>query len=448
MGRIKYGWLLAFILPWPEAFAVEVRLVPKAQGEEGLNLNQAMDQAVEKSPLREASRAAERAATARKDQSGEGMGPHLDLEANRAWVDTDVNKLAGKVLPNGTRIPDQVSNAALTLSQPLTDIWTQKRRKDADQHMEEAARAEVETQTQTVRSRTAEAYIQVLKAARRLAISQESQTLIEQQKKDASLQQKQGRLAVLDFQRFELAAAEATTVTSDAAASLEAAVISLQELIGVAPRAVWVLEDLETPPAPPAVNPKQERPELAGAGARIAAAQSSQSAAEMDYWPKVQAFARVQRDFAAKDIEIPLPGFESTYPKEDYRDNFSYGLSLNWRLWDNLSRLAHNRELSALVEKAENEKAGLASSVRVEQAQANAEWQRVEERLRSAIVASDLSDKIYRSFESKFKNGLAMTTDMLGAERDRTRSHSLLADARYDVQLAAVRLRRAYGERP
>lgn len=448
MGRIN---LLVSLATWFSLFsdlqaAVEVQIING--GADALTLTQVMDQAEGKSPAREASRAAERAAEARRQQDTAGVGPRLDLEANQAWFDKDVNKLAGEVLPNGTRIPDEVSNAALTLSQPLTDAWAQNKRAEADRHLQSAATAEVETQTQAVRSRAAEAYIQVLKAARRLQISRESQSLIEQQKRDASLQQKQGRLALLDFQRFELASAEASTVTTDASASLEAAVIQLQELLRDPPRSKWVLSDLGPVPSSPPRPAAPERPELKGAAERVAAASVMQTAARIDYWPRLQAFVRVQRDFAAKDINIPLPGFESSYPRDDYRDNFSYGFAMNWRLWDNLSRQAHDRELFAQVQKAEQDREGLASNVRLEQAQAEAEWSRVQERLRSATVASDLSEKIYRSFDSKFKNGLATTTDMLQAERDRTRSSSLLADARYDTQLAAIRLKRSFGQRP
>lgn len=414
-----------------------------------LSLADAMDKAEQQSPLRRASEAAERAAAARVSQTKGSRGPRLGIEANQGWIDENVNKLAGETLPNGTRVPDEISNASLVLSQPVTGLFTLQSKAEAEQKLAAAAHADVLYQRQDVRSRTAEAYVRVLKAARRLAISQESQTLIERQKKDADLQLAEGRLAKLDQERFELASTDAANQTADAAVSLEAAVIALQELIGWQPTAGsgWVLNDLSAEVPALKIAP-QTRPELQVAEARTEAAKSYKSAAKVDYWPNVNAYVRYQRDFAAKDIVVPIPGFQATFPKEDYRDNFSYGFALNWVLWDWQQRQAHDAELSAEVQRSEQLKENVASQLRVEEAQARAEWQRAQDRLRSAEVALNLSQSIYKSFATKFKNGLATTTDVLAAERDQARSQASLADAQYDLHLAAIRLRRSLGGQP
>ncbi|HET9239352.1 MAG TPA: TolC family protein [Oligoflexus sp.] len=439
-------WIsLAWILPLQASAASDprVRLVKKGSG---LSLDEAMQRAEKESSALKSLEAARQASEARADQAGDSKGPRLSLEAQRAWIDTDVNKLAGKTLPNGIRNPDNVNTAGVVVTQPLTGWFALNNKEEAEQHLTEAARADYEASVQDLRSRSAETFLRVLKATRLRDIARQSLGVIQKQKNDAEALRRQGKLAQLDFDRFSFAESEAITQLSDAESQLLVAAAALREQINLPADQELVLEDIESQTTVNAQNHSDQRSELRSAAERAEAFKSYRAAAQIDYYPTVNAFARFDRDFAAEDIVIPIPG-APTYPKEDYRDRFTYGLSLNWVLWDGLARKARVRELTAESERVTLQRAALASNLRIEEAQTAAEYDKAQQTLRNAEVSARLSEEIFEAFTAKFQNGLATTTDVLSAERDLTRARAQLASTGYDLQMAAIRYNRAHGSK-
>jgi outer membrane protein TolC len=434
---------LALALPLRAAAAGDprVRLVKKGSG---LSLDEAMQRAEKESSALKSLEAARAASEARADQAGDSQGPRVSVEAQRAWIDTDVNKLAGKTLPNGIRNPDNVNTAGVVVTQPITGWFALNNKQEAEQHLTEAARADYEASVQDLRSRSAENFLRVLKATRLRDIARQSLGVIQKQKNDAEALRKQGKLAQLDFDRFAFAESEAVTQLSDAESQLLVAAAALREQINVPADQELVLEDIDAEAKVKSQDHSDQRSELRSAAERAEAFKSYRSAAQVDYYPTVNAFARFDRDFAAEDIVIPLPG-TPTYPKEDYRDRFIYGLTLNWVLWDGLARNARVRELSAESDRVTLQRAALASSLRIEEAQTEAEFEKAQQTLRNAQVSARLSEEIFKAFTAKFQNGLATTTDVLSAERDLTRARAQLASTGYDLQMAAIRYNRAHG---
>ncbi len=424
------------------AFSGSLEIVGKGAG---LSLAQAMNQAERVSSALKAQEAAVTAAEARRSQALGAMGPRLSLEAQRAWIDPNSNKLAGETLPNGVRYPDEVSNAGVQITQPITAWFSLDNKADAEQHLSLAAKAEREAGGQDLRAKTAENFLKGLKSIRLREVARQSLTVIQRQKKDAQLLQNQGKLAPLDFSRFAFAESEAVTQLAEAEAQLAIAEQTLREQLDTPAGQALQLEDVDPKISEANRNPALARPELKGAEQKVQAYRSYQSAANIDFYPNINAFARFDRDFAAKDIIIPLPG-APTYPKEDYRDRFSYGLTLQWVLWDGMSRSARDRELAAESERASRQSLALASQLRVETAQALADWERTQQTLRNAELSAKLSEEIFHAFTTKFKSGLATTTDVLSAERDLTRARAQLISSGYDLRLAAIRLNRAQGQ--
>ncbi len=442
---LPFIFLLGFILP-PQLQAADeaaVRLVAKGSG---ISLQEAMNKAEQESSALKAQEAALDIAAARVEQTGGNKGPRVSLEAQRAWIDSNVNKLAGVTLPNGIRSPDEISSAGLLLTQPITNWFVLNNKENAEQHLAEAARADREAGGQDLRSRTAETFLLVLKETRLREIAKQSLAVIQKQKRDAELLRAQGKLAQLDFARFSFAESEAVTQVSDEESKLFVAAAILREQLNIPVDQELVLEDIEGKSIIDKLSSKNERAELRSAQERSEAFKSYRSAARIDYLPTVNAFARFDRDFAAVDINIPIPG-APVYPKEDFRDRFSYGFTLNWVLWDGMARGARDRELAAEANRATLQKQALASSLRIEEAQTSAALEKTRQTLRNAEVSAKLSEEIFNAFTAKFRNGLATTTDVLSAERDLTRARAQLASTGYDLQMAAIRYNRALGNK-
>ncbi len=440
----KIGLALLSVLLTQSAFGAEtVVIAPGGNG--ALELDAAMEMAYQHSFNRQVAEEDKLGSEARQRILSGSNGPRLSVEASRGWIDTDVNKLAGKTLPTGQRYPDQISAVGVVIAQPITQIFANRSRLNAEEKLTESSKSQILAEGNDAKLQGAEAYIAALKAIRFLAISKESQELIGRQRKDANLLKDSGRLATLDYSRFELAVSESNTLVSDAEAQLQVASDNLHEVLGIPNEQAIALTDLKSF-AQSATASSQERAELQGASRRVEALESQLKAQRVEYWPQVNAFARYSRDFAAKDVNVNFAGLNVNIPKEDFRDQMSYGFNLQWDIWDWGTRSGRSAEIGTQVSKARIQHDALASRLRLETSRADAEWNRANQILRDAQLADKLSADILRSFDIKFRNGLATTTDLLSVQRDRIRAQAQLANATYDLQGAFLRKRRAEGQ--
>lgn len=430
---------------WTGAAVAEesLRIVPPSTTG-ALTLDEAMRLALSHSYTRLSAEQDQVASQARQSSIKGGMGPKLSLEAARGWIDTDVNKLAGQTLATGQRYPDQISSLGAVITQPITQIFASRERLEAERKLEDATKSQLQVEANEAKLRGAEAYIQALKAVRFLAINRESQDLILKQKRDAKSLLSSGKLSELDYSRFELAASEANSLVVDAEAQLKVAGDALREALGLTAGQELKLAELGEL-GPLSTTAVTERSELQSASRRVEVAESQLRAQKVDYWPQLNAFARYSRDFAAEDVNVNFLGLAINLPKEDFRDQFSYGFNLQWDIWDWGTRSGRQAELGSQLSKARISHDALASRLRVENSQAEAEWDRATQNLKNAQIADKLSAAILKSFDLRFRNGLATTTDLLSVQRDRTRAQANLANATYDLHGALLRKRRSEG---
>ena len=431
---------------WTSALHAQESLTIAPPGASGaLTLDEAMRLAYSHSFGRQLVEQDQLGSQARQTGIRGGMGPKLSVEAARGWIDKDVNKLAGKTLPTGQRYPDEISSVGVVVTQPITQIFAARERLNAEEKLEGSLKSQLQVEGNEAKLRGAEAYIQALKAVRFLAINLESQDLILKQKKDADSLRSSGKLSELEFSRFELAASEANSLVIDADARIKVAGAALREDLGLAPDQELQLSELGEIGAIPGAA-AIERSELQSAARRVEAAEGQLKAQKVDYWPQVNAYARFGRDFAAEDVNVNFLGLAINLPKEDFRDQFSYGFNLQWDIWDWGTRSGRRAELGTQVSKARISHDALASRLRIETSQADAEWNRATQNLKNAQIADKLSANILKAFDIRFRNGLATTTDLLSIQRDRTRAQTNLANATYDLHWALLKKKRAEGE--
>ncbi|MBC7661857.1 MAG: TolC family protein [Chitinophagaceae bacterium] len=410
-----------------------------------LTLEQAMGMAYTHSYSRQSVEQDKLGSQARQQQYEGGLGPKVSVEAARGWIDKNVNKLAGQNLPTGQQFPDQIESVGVVVLQPLTAFISGIDRREAERKQEKSFDSQIITEANTAKLRGAEAYIQALKAVRFQAINRESQDLILKQKKDANSLRNAGKLSELDYSRFELAASEASSAVIGAEAQLRVASDNLREALGIAPGQALHLAELSEIKTETSASESRERSELTGASHRVEVIESQIKAQKVDYWPQVNAFLRASRDYALEDVNVAFGGLNFHLPKEDFRDQLSYGFNLQWDIWDWGTRSGRSAELGTNLSKARLAKDDIASRLRVETSQAEAEWDRATQTLKNAQVADKLSANILRSFDLRFRNGLATTTDLLSVQRDRTRAQANLANATYDLHGALLRKKRAEG---
>lgn len=428
----------------------------------GLTLEQAMDAAETNSyAARIAARSVDEA-EARASQTFGALGPRLSVEATDTFIDSRVNKLAGRLLPNGTPVPNRVETAAATLTQPLVGLGGLIAKLSADAHLAEASRLDAALSKADARLLGADAYVRATKAERLYEVAKASFAATEKQLSDARALERQGRISPVDVMRIELAQSDVKTQLIQARAAIDVAALGLIETIGLPQETPRVLLrtsalDAGTTAARRALPDLKAltseaagaRLDLKAAENRVEAARKFETASSFDYLPALNGFAKYQRDFTAQGIDYGAqsvsPGLH--YDSRDVRDQLSVGLQLNWTIWDWNQRLRRGDELAATVAKSQLVQEALGSKVHIEVAGAHAELRSAQEALDASRVSVKFAEEVYRATELKFQNGLATTTDLINAERDQTRARGQLAMALGDLDFAWLKLKKAAGQR-
>lgn len=455
--RVLGGSVLA---PLSVASAQSVGVAPLfVEAPTSLDLEAAMDMAATRSLGARLSTAARQEVQAREGQTKASALPRLDLDATQAWNSKSVNKLVGERL-GIQQVPDTISKASLTLAQPLIGLGAILLKIKADARSSQIALHEETLSKRDARFQGADAFLRAIKAQQLQGIATASLSVVDRQRKDADAQFRAGRLGQADLMRLELALSDARTQLTQAQATREIALVSLAETIGLpegvkptlAPldeslleRKKVTLPTLETALA----QALSQRPDIKAAAERVEIAETYALATRMDYLPSLNAFAKYERDFQAKDVVIPAQaGGPRTFSKEDVRDTFTYGLSFKWTLWDWGVRNQRIDELSSTLTKASLARDGAYSKTRIEVTAAVLELKSSIEALESSKTSVKFAEEIFRLTNIKFTSGTAAVFDLVQAERDQTRARAGFVNARGDVDLAWFKFQRATGSDP
>ena len=397
-------------------------------------------------------------AEAQGDQTEATLGPRLDADGQKVWISKSVNKAAGKTIGT-TYVPDSVTTAGITLSQPLVGLAALFLKIKADSLSTRISRNNQSQSINDARTNAAEAFLRFTKAEELVKISKLSLSVTEKQRLDADAQYRAGKLNRADVLRLELAVSDAKNQLTQAQSAREISLLSLGEQIGipqvksftvVAPvDSMWERKKLSVPAAEQVLKLAYEnRNEVKNAEDGITIAEYYKTASGVDYVPNISAFARYSRDFETKEVRVQPPLVTTGYSKKDIQDSFSYGLKFNWALWDWGSRWQRSNEYQAKVNKARIGKEGAESGVRLDATRSHLELQAAVESLGTSKTSVSFAEEVFRLTQVKFSNGSATATDLVAAERDQTRARAGLASARADVDLAWIKLQKAQGVQP
>jgi outer membrane protein TolC len=394
------------------------------------------------------------------------MFPQLSAESTQVWIDKSVNKLAGQSM-GSTSVPSRVNTAALVVSQPIVPLGPLFMKFKSDLSMSRVAMAEEKQALQNAKFAGGEAFLRARKAEEFFGIAEASLKLVEKQRQDADALFRAGRIAQVDLLRFEMALADAKSQFAQAQNVREIAFLALAEATGIpspgsiqlSPKSNKIFEEsTHTIPSPTEAVSRAHanRAEIKGADARLEMVKYYKLASDFDYLPMVNAFAKYERDFEKKDLNIPLGHTHNQagsvvtlptirYAKNDIRDSFSYGLALKWTLWDWGARILKSSEFAANIKKAELAKEQIQSGIKLETTQAVLDMEYARTNLAMAKTAAKFAEEAYHQQTLRFQNGQASATDIITAERDFTRARAGLKSAEGDVDIAWLKVLKTTG---
>ncbi|MGM0580569.1 MAG: TolC family protein [Bacteroidota bacterium] len=121
------------------------------------------------------------------------------------------------------------------------------------------------------------------------------------------------------------------------------------------------------------------------------------------------------------------------------------GLSLNWDLFTGLNRSSKMKKNRIQIEQIEIQKDQLKSSIDMEIKQAKNDLASARENLDVQEQNMKLAQSVYEQVETKYKNGMASSRELLDAETSKKEAETNYYGSLYDAVIAKIELEKALG---
>jgi len=373
-----------------------------------------------------------------KWQSWAEVGPRASADYSEVHFDDAQTALMGP--QTITLRPKVTKDGSITVAQPLTGavaLGAKASLSGVQQEMKENALGLTKSD---VAFQAAETYIKAFQADQQLQVTLASITAVQEQLKDAEALERVGRLSHADTLKLQLAVSQAKVQAAQARAAREVATAALREALGLPPGAPLALAaalpkiSTTVPELDQAIKiAETKRTEPTQAKLGVDAAKFGKDLAYAEFVPSVNAFVKWDRNLG----ELAGLGAE--------RDTRSYGLSAQWDIWGNGSRVFAVRSAAATVQAAEESTRLVRQQIRLDVTQALANLAAARESLGLAKVAVAQAEEAYRIEKARFATGQRSATDLVLAESSLTGARGQLVTARADLVSWQLKMQRALG---
>lgn len=365
--------------------------------------------------------------------------PRFTLEGGYTALDNQPTARVVGGAADGTQFPtapDQSASYRASLSVPLYTSGRIARGIDAAEAGLEAQKADEARALADLKLTVAGAYLDVLRNRRALEVVEQDVASLESHAADVGARFRRGLVARNQLLAAQVALADARQRAIRAHNQLDLASAGYNRLLGRSLTVAVVLEELEARPLAESIDALTERalaqrPELKAAARQVTALRQ-QSVAE--------------RAAAYPQLEFSVDQKYQENPYQVYETLRSANVGLRWDVFDG-NVVRHRASATALrAAAADDERADLASRIRLQVRQAWLDEQETEKRIAVAREALAQADENLRVVRGRYREGVGTNTEVLDAESQRVQSYTNFYGATYDAAFADLRLRHALGE--
>jgi outer membrane protein len=424
-----------------------------AEAEEGsarLTLPQAIEIALERSPLLKAGRSEVEAAGAGVDRARAGFLPRLDVSEGFARSDNPVFAFSSKL--NQGRFtasdfaidtlnhPDPINNfrTAVTLSQPLFEGGKSVYAYDRAKLDHGATRRRLERREQEVIFQTARAFYEVLLAGADLDVVRAGLATAEANRALAGARFAAGLVVESDVLSAEVRLAGLKEQDIVAQNAVELAKAGLNEVMGrpleePVEVSVPVVARASTGEAPEELGARAltKRPDYLGLGLEERARARGIDAARAEFFPTVSATA----SYEINNLEVVTKG----------QDSWFLGLVLRWNLFNGFGDQAGIVEARARLAETRAVRESMSNRIRLEVKEALLRLRAAAERIGVARAAVRHAEDSLRIVRDRYDAGLTTIVNLLATEAALTEARTRVTRALYDKNVADARLELALG---
>ena len=181
----------------------------------------------------------------------------------------------------------------------------------------------------------------------------------------------------------------------------------------------------------------ETRPELRAMDYRVKAGESSVSAAKGAWLPQI--YLTGNYNYARPNSRI--------FPAVDaFKDTWDLTVSASWDIWNWGATADQTTQAQAQLSQAQDVYAQVRDNISLDVTQSYLSVQQSAQRISVAATSVKQAEENYRVTNEKFKNGLALNTDLLDAEVAQLQAKTNYTQALVDYEVALARLSKATGE--
>ena len=416
-----------------------------------LTLQQAVQIALEKNPLRKAAIADTKAAFSEVQAARSSLMPHLSFSETATRSDDPVYVFGSKLRQqrftaadfalSQLNTPSPMGNFATRFGATwnLFDSFASWHEISRAKLMNEASTHQLDRTDQEIVFRVVSAYYDVLLAARQLEVAEQSAQTAQSIMDRSQVRFETGLVVESDLLTAKVRVAERRQELIRARNNQEIARAQLNTEMGVpAESSFQPTETLaeHALPAPVLTDLEKQalanRPDLKGIASMEAAQRQSVSIAKSSLGPRVNAFANWELD-------------NPTFVAGGGGNNWLGGIEVQFDIFQGGAKRAELSHQRALEEKATALKQAASDGVRLEVRRAYYEVDAGRQQIEVARAAMAEARESLRINQDRYDSGLITITDLLGAEEALRRSQTDYWDAVYRFQTSYAHLELASG---
>jgi len=362
------------------------------------------------------------AAAARQVQAKSGYYPQVTVQSSSL------------VLQSG--MPGDRNNGSLGITQNIYDGGLREARVSQAKSSVVQSTAALERTRQTVIFDVTRSYLSLLRSYRLADVADMRLRYIEEQLNLIKTRVEEGDAADVEVIPIEAELANAQVDDLSAKNAVRTSAIGLQQAMGLSPQSEFPIEDITVPAelAAPTLEESmaealKQRPDIPQTKAGVESAKSSVKTAKIELYPRPVVNGQLAQDFAGQS---------------DRTVSISAGLVFD--LFDGGNNRAAYDEARANLSSAEIRRDQLEKDINAQVQTAYLNLTDARERMNASELGVKAAQRNMDAQEERYRQGLAITLDLLNAQVTLTTAGSNAVQARYDYYTALAELDYAMGK--
>ncbi len=442
--NIKIPVLLAFsAILWSQGGA-------QAQVPKVLTLQQAIDMGMQNNHSLKMSETRTQLAEAKLQQVKDKSLPQIgtSVEYARLYVLSDFAMYMGGEKP-AFALPTSHFDAMIGMTSAKKEIFggfAERAAHQTNENLVAASKLDAERDYNELKYNIIALYYNIYKIKKSEQILDNNLLLLSHKETEVNNLLKEGVVTSNEVLKIQLQKSNLQLAKVDVRNAYAVAINNLSILLGIAEEESIAIDTLLQLKYPVTALPESELAATAAVSRpEIKSMQYQTKAAEGGY-KQLQSAMYPHLDVSAMHIYLnPVVEHEFIPPKTEFMNGLNLGVSLKYNISSLYGLKGKKQEARLTIQQAKNATQLVQDKVRQEVYSQYKSYQSAIEKIHVSEVALQQADRSFQLTDSKFRNGLLLSTDLLEAQNLLQQAQLNLLQAQVDAQVAYARLEKATG---